>query len=339
MSTSFKVRRVALIALCASAAYFFTACASMDDQERAKAQEAPGPALSVLERKLLDITKEQEELFERMGKAQISEDDFERRILVIASRYDELVSANPNNVDLLIIYGKFLRRINQNDRAHVMFSHADQLQDDIAVLKQQIGNYLAETGQYSEALAYYVCAQELEPETAVYHYGIGELLATFRDRFKEDLVYSDDMLDRGIMSAFGKAVELDPANKDFAFRMGEAFYDLAKPDWDRADAYWLEVSQRGDLTKFEKDVVRLHRARVLCEKGQRKDALKLLRDDVEPFLAATRMRLLKRITDEDAAAQAAMQEASDAAAPAGEGADNAEAPLWGDTGVMEEAAQ
>jgi hypothetical protein len=89
----------------------------------------------------------------------------------------------------------------------------------------------------------------------------------------------------------------DPENKDFLFRNGEAYYDLHTPRWDDALTIWTAIGARSDLTPFEKDVVRLHKARVLCELGRDKEALALLHDDVAPFLKATRARLMKRLAD------------------------------------------
>jgi len=275
--------------------------------------------MSIVDRNLMSIQEDQEALFVQMSETQISEDDFQRRVLHIASRYDEILATSPNNIDMLILYGKFLRRINQNDKANLMFSHADTLDENIAVVKQQIGNYLAETGDYAEALAYYLRAVELDPAQAVYHYGIGELLATFRDKFVADGIYSNDLMDKLILEAFSKASAIEPANKDFLFRNGEAYYDLHTPRWDEALALWTVAGARSDLTSFEKDVVRLHKARVLCELGRDREALELLHDEVIPFLAATRTRLLKRITDADTPTgedkAAAVPEPTDAQTP------------------------
>ncbi len=297
-----SVRALTLLA----ALLLLPACAT---QKLAEPSSGARPAVSIFERKLTDIAADSERQFALMEAGQISQDDFERRILDLASRYDELIHDNPNHLDLLILYGKFLRRVYQNDKANVMFAHADRIDDNVAVVKQQLGNYLAEQGQYAEALAYYLRAAELEPAEAIYHFGIGELLATFRDEFAKEIVFTNEVLDRQILVAFKRAAELDPKNKDICFRLGEAYYDLHNPLWSEALAYWEGVAAKAGLTPFERDVVRLHRARVLCELGRRREALALLRDEVAPVLAATRTRLMGRIAADDAA-EAARKEAA-----------------------------
>lgn len=259
---------------------------------KGEAGEVGGATMT--ERTLLDIVEQQEKIFADMAAGQLPQDDFERRILNIQSRYDELVIRNPDNVDTLILYGKFLRRIDQNAMANTLFERADGLDPKLAVVKQQLGNYMAETDNHALALAYYMMALDLAPEEAAYHFGIGELLATFRDNFLADGVYTGDMLDRMILTAFAKAADLAPKDKDMAFRHGEAYYDIETPRWQEALGVWDTIGTRDDLTPFEKDVVRLHKARILCELGRNDEALSLLADDVEPFLKATRENLLKR---------------------------------------------
>ncbi|HNX05431.1 MAG TPA: hypothetical protein PKI32_08000, partial [Opitutales bacterium] len=158
------------------------------------------------------------------------------------------------------------------------------------------GNYMAEEGNYPGALAQYLKACELEPGEAVYHFGMGELLATFRDKFIADGAFSDEGIDAEILSAFAKAAALDPSNKDFAFRHAEAYYDISSPKWSEALAEWTKIASRSDLTRYEKDAARLHLARVNCELGRNAEALALVRDDVVPVLQATRARLLRRIS-------------------------------------------
>ena len=257
--------------------------------------EATDDALTLFQRSLFNIARDESKLFSSMENGSLSQEDFERRAIELSFRYDELITRDPHNVETLILYGKFLRRIGKNDQAHAMFIHADHLSPNIAVLKQQIGNYLAEQGNYPEALAYYLKAVELEPKEAVYHYGLGELMATFRDKFVTDGAFTDDSIDGEILKSFAKAEELDPKNKDFAFRHAEAYYDLKTPKWDDALALWTKLSKRADLSRYERDAIRLHMSRINCELGNNKEALVLVHDDVVPLLQATRARLLKRL--------------------------------------------
>jgi tetratricopeptide (TPR) repeat protein len=274
------------------------------DPAPAPAQAADsGDSASLLERKLLTVARDGEKLFSDMEAGSLTQEDFERKVLQISYRYDELILRDPHNVNTLILYGKFLRRVGQNDVANTMFIHADQLSPDLAVVKQQLGNYLAEQGNYAGALVLYLKAVDLAPREAVYHYGLGELLATYRDKFVADGAFTGTAIDDQILAAFAKAQELDPTCKDFAFRHGEAYYDLGTPRWEEALEEWTKVAARSDLSSYEKDAARLHLARVNCELGRKAEALALLRDDVTPVLQATRARLLRRVSAANSAAE------------------------------------
>jgi len=261
--------------------------------------EKPVDAPSIIERKLMDIAQDAEKIFSDMTSGQIAQDEFERKVLTISYRYNELIARDPNNVETLILYGKFLRRLGKNEQADIMFTHADHVSPDIAVVKQQLGNYLAEEGNYSEALKYYQKAVDLAPGEAVYHYGMGELIATFRDKFAADGVFSEKDADDRSLAEFTKACELDPSNKDFAFRRGEAYYDVVQPDWNAALVAWKDMEKRTNLSPYERDAVRLHTAKVYCELNRGAEARELLAADVVPILRATRARLLKRLSDEN----------------------------------------
>jgi tetratricopeptide (TPR) repeat protein len=264
---------------------------------------ADAGAASIVERKLMDIANDEAKLFSDMESGQLSQDDFERKALAVSYRYNEILARNQNDLETLVLYGKFLRRVGKNDAANVYFAHADHIAPDVAVVKQQLGNFLAEEGNYSEAMKYYLKAIDLAPNEAVYHYGMGELIATFRDKFIADGTFAEKEADDKASAEFGKAAQLDPKNKDFAFRRGEAYYDVADPDWNAALALWTEMAKRTDLTPYERDAVRLHTARVYCELRRGKEARELLVADVVPILRATKARLLKRLSMETTPAE------------------------------------
>ena len=60
---------------------------------------------------------------------------------------------------------------------------ANQLDSDLPLVKNQLGNYLAEEGRPLEAINYYLAATRLEPKEPLYHFQIGTLLSAARDDF------------------------------------------------------------------------------------------------------------------------------------------------------------
>ena len=121
-----------------------------------------------------------------------SEDDLDRRINELVQSYRTYLLDQPDDVSAYILYGKLLRRVQENDQAFLAFLKADELDPEIAVVKQQIGNHLAEEGKGKAALTFYLQAVELEPETAVYHFALGQLIYNFKDEFIKSGVFTQD---------------------------------------------------------------------------------------------------------------------------------------------------
>lgn len=276
------------LCLLIAAAFLLAACTPSGDKPAAT---PPGQPMSLLERDMMAIVDDQQRLFAEGRTGTVGEDEFVRRAASIASQYDRLVAGHPDNVTLLVLYGKFLRTIGSNKDAQIMFTRANSLDGSIAVVKQQIGNYLAEQGQYAQALALYMTAIELEPETAAYHFGVGQLLYAYREAFVEDGAFTREGIDNEMLKAFAEAARLEPGNRDFRFRLGEAYYDVQAPDWQAALAIWQGMGDL-DLTDTERDAVRLHTARVLIEMGRKGEAAEYLAQPVAPALEATRQKLM-----------------------------------------------
>ena len=222
--------------------------------------------------------------------------DLERRIDELVRSYHAYLTENPDDVSALILYGKLLRRIEQNEQAFKAFLKADELDPRIAVVKQQLGTHLAETGKGKAALTFYLSAVELEPETPIYHFALGELLYQFRGEFLEDNLFSRDALDREMLRAFQKAVQLAPENFDTQMRLGEAYYDLASPDWKAALLHWekLRKTVAADQS-LRREIIHLHKTRVLGKLGRAAEAKELAATILQPSLQFSKQQVLDEI--------------------------------------------
>jgi tetratricopeptide (TPR) repeat protein len=193
-----------------------------------------------------------------------------------------------------VLYGKFLRRMGEREKSYAVFQHAHQLNPKIAVVKQQLGGYLAEEGHYTEALGFFVQAVSLAPKEPLYHYQLAELLNIYYDHYLADNIYTQETLNKAIVDEFKQAAVLAPQEPGFAWRAAECYYDLLDPDWKAALAAWEELG-RHTTTGVELEVIRLHRARVLLELGRKDDASVLLEQPVRPALEASRKSLIDRV--------------------------------------------
>jgi tetratricopeptide (TPR) repeat protein len=209
--------------------------------------------------------------------------------------YRSYLVDQPDDVSAYILYGKLLRRVQENEQAFLAFLKADELDPEIAVVKQQIGNHLAEEGKGKAALTFYLRAVDLEPETAVYHFALGQLIQDFRDEFIQDGIFTRDALEREMLKAFRRAAALDTENFDYQMRLGEAYYDLSSPDWKAALVHWNKLRKQA-ASSLQREILDLHRARVLGKLGRTEEALALLEAALNPALQNSKQQVLDEIS-------------------------------------------
>ena len=231
-------------------------------------------------KRLLNIAEKETQIYQKIAENPefYSEDDLDRRINELVQSYRTYLLDQPDDVSAYILYGKLLRRVQENEQAFLAFLKADELDPEIAVVKQQIGNHLAEEGKGKAALTFYLQAVELEPETAVYHFALGQLIYNFKDEFIKSGVFTQDATEREMLKAFRKAAKLAPNNFDYQMRLGEAYYDLNSPDWKNALIHWKQMSEQATTT-LQVEILNLHRARALGKLG-RYDEAKILLDRI-----------------------------------------------------------
>lgn len=246
---------------------------------------------------LLSIATTEEEIYKKIVEDPdfYNDVDLERRINELVQSYRAYLIDNPKDVNALILYGKLLRRVGERDQAFTAFLKADELDPEIAVVKQQIGTHLAEEGRGKAALPFYLQATDFEPDVAIYHFGLGQLLYRYRDEFISEKLFTRDALDREMMKAFLKAASLEPDNFDFQMRLGEAYYDQNSPDWKSALLHWKKM--RDDLDEgIDFEIINLHYARVLGKLGRAQEAREICQTVVHPKLQKSKQQVLSEIT-------------------------------------------
>ena len=227
--------------------------------------------------RLLSIADKEAGIYKKIAEdpAFYSDDDLDRRINELLQSYRTYLLDQPSDVSAYILYGKLLRRVSENEQAFNAFLKADELDPQIAVVKQQIGNYLAEEGKGKAALSFYLQAVNLEPDIPIYHFSLGQLIHEFSTEFIKSGIFTRDALEREMLKAFGKAAELEPDNFDYQMRLGESYYDLASPDWKSALIHWNRLRQ-STTTLLQKEILDLHSARALGKLGRTDEAKALL---------------------------------------------------------------
>lgn len=228
------------------------------------------------------------------GEDRSARDSLEQRFGALAREYESYLADNPDHFEARLLYGKLLVTLGQHEMAIRQFLVVDQEHPTLPVVKQQIGNYLAETGRYMAALPYFLNAIDLAPDEPLYPYQLGLLLYQYRDFYLEDRFYDRAALDSQMLAAFRRAAELAPDERAYRQRYAEAFYDVETPDWEEALRQWESLAATA-RTRLESDAVRLHRARVLHRLGRTPEALRLAGEPVDPALEFSRSRLREEL--------------------------------------------
>ena len=247
------------------------------------------------DKRLADIAVKEEMIYKKIAEDPefYSADDLERHVSDLIGAYSAYLLDHPEDVNALILYGKLLRRVQRFDEAMNAFLKADEASPNIAVVKQQIGTHLAEKGKGKAALPFYLRAIELEPETAAYHFALGQLLNTFRKDFIEESIFTRDALEREMLKAFKKAASLEPGSFDLQMRLGEAYYDLSSPDWKSALMHWNQL-RNSNKNELQSEILDLHRARVMGKLGRTQQAVEL----AEQVKAASLQNSKQQVLDE-----------------------------------------
>ena len=236
---------------------------------------------------LNDAVKQGDRLDEESLRAQLQE---------VAHEYELLLHDSPNFAAAYASYGYLLGKLDMSRESVAMLLKANQLDPNIPLVKNQIGNYLAEDGKPLEAINYYIAAIKLEPDEPLYHYQLGMLLYEGRTDFIRGGVYTEATLEAAMHQAFKRAAELAPDRIEFTYRYAESFGDLSKPDWNGALSAWAQLEEKAP-TRLERQTMRLQAANVLL-KQRRYDIVRILLDSVtEPTLAAPKQNLVAQLPE------------------------------------------
>ncbi len=253
---------------------------------------------SMAERSLKRIAEKQLELLAEAAKAGDKLDDatFQTQVQSVAHEYELLLRNNPSFAAGYAAYGFLLSKVGMSKEAASMLLKANQLDPDIPLVKNQLGNHLAEDGKPLQAAPYYIAAIKLAPNEPLYHYQLGTLLVEARDDFIKSGEWTRASLDEAVHHAFQRAAELAPGRFEFAYRYAESFYDLEHPDWNEALKAWSGLEEKAP-TAIERQTMRLHAANICLKLGKREHAQALIATVDEPKLQGQKQKLVAELAE------------------------------------------
>jgi tetratricopeptide (TPR) repeat protein len=244
------------------------------------------------------IAERQKSLLEQAAKEgeKLDSESLRTQLQGIMHDYEILLHDNPKFAAAYASEGYLLNKVGMRREAVDLMLKANQLDPDIPLVKNQIGNYLAEDGKPLEAVSYYLAAIKLEPKEPLYHYQLGTLLHEARDDFLKSGDWTREAIDKAEHEAFRQAAELAPDRIEFTYRYAESFYDMPVPDWDGALKAWgqLEDSAKSDI---ERQTMRLHAANILIKQGKLDYATTLLNTITEPGLQEQKQKLVAQVAE------------------------------------------
>jgi tetratricopeptide (TPR) repeat protein len=247
---------------------------------------------NMAERTLKRIVERQREVFATAAKQgeKMDEGSVRTQLQGIVHEYELLLRDNPTFAAGYAAYGYLLSKVDMRKEAAAMLLKANQLDPDIPLVKNQLGNFMAEDGKPLQAAPYFLAAIKLEPNEPLYHYQLASLLSEARDAFLKSGEWSRPALDGAMLEGFRRAHELAPDRFEFAYRHAESFYDLEKPDWEQALKLWSALEEKA-TTPIERQTMRLHAANILIKLDRRDHARALLATVEVPELQGQKQRL------------------------------------------------
>jgi tetratricopeptide (TPR) repeat protein len=258
--------------------------------------DAPIESESMADHRLKGIAEHQKILFAdaaAQGK-DLDSATFQVQVEELTREYESLLRDNPKFSAGFACYGYMLWKVGLRKQAVAILLKANEMDPDIPLVKNELGNYLAEEGKPLEAVNYFLSAVKLQPDEPLYHYQLGMLLYEARDDFLRSGDWTRDSVDHAMQEAFRRAAELAPDRIEFTYRYAESFADMRDPDWAAALKAWqgLEAGAKSDL---ERQTMRLQQANVLLNMGSADRARKVLDTVTDPTLEAQKQKLVARM--------------------------------------------
>ena len=255
------------------------------------------PSYSLSQSRLLDILALEQDLFSDPNIDGVS-DTSRAELITKGSRIDSMwrsyILDFPEDVQALVLYGKFLRRTGREDAAYEMFKRADSMNPNIAVVHQQLSAMDAEAGEIKNSLARIRRAMELEPDNKTYMRQCAFLLAGAKKRILQQGMLSPEEYDSLLRFCYLRPCQLSPDDRGARVRYAQSMYDLCNPDYQEALRVWLELRKNAALN-IDKQTADANIARALVELGRDGEALNYLEKIDLPALERAKRLLLEEI--------------------------------------------
>ncbi|MFT3783884.1 MAG: hypothetical protein QM790_17880 [Nibricoccus sp.] len=246
---------------------------------------------------LKDLVARQRTIFAEAEKAgeKLDEENLRAQLQQLCNEFEKLLARSPKFVPAYVAYGMLLGKVDNRKDAIGIFLKANALDPNIALVKNQLGNYLAEEGKPIEAMQYYLSAIQLEPKEPLYHLQLGNLIMEAQDAFIKSGQWVRSQLDATAQEAFLQAMNCAGEDWRYGYRYGLSFFQVEKPDWDAALKFWKEFEPKLPVGT-QQGAARINQAKVLLAKKLPDEAKAILATVSDPSLAGEKEKLLGEIS-------------------------------------------
>lgn len=244
---------------------------------------------------MLKRLREREKIAYKHYETATTKEDIDRikhDLQLVVDDYEVLISQASDSADVFLAYGILLHNIGERKAGYAMFVKADKLDPKRALAKNQLGNYMAEEGNYNEALGFYTLAQEIAPKEGLYDYQIANLLQSYRSLLIDDQTFTESELDALMQKSFYTATQKNPSILQYRLRYAQSYFYIAQPDWDEALNEWYELLPMSDIA-YDRQLVFLYIARCHIEMENLKAARKALKNVNEPKLQEAKEEVMQ----------------------------------------------
>ena len=256
-----------------------------------------GSEYSLADRNLLKIIEYEKRFFSLNSESSLDTKELSRNAQELVALYEAHLAENPNDTNALILYGKFLNKVGQESHAISFFLKADSLNPKLAVVKQQIGNFLVEKNRPLDALPFLTAAIEINPSVAEYHFHLGNFLYLFKEQLANSQILGEQSIESFAHECFAKAAQKKPLSFDYRLRFAQSFFDCSEADASTALLEWNKLTRdfKSTLSDPEIDYIKLCKARIMVELNQKKEARILIEEVSTKSLANSKETLLNSI--------------------------------------------
>lgn len=265
---------------------------------RQAANKSESNSFTLAQKELTEIVKIQNELALDIQTKKLRDSEIQGRLSALEKRWSSYMLENQNDITSLLIFGKFLRANEEAENAYLIFQKADKINPNLAVVKQQLATFEAETKNYASAYEHILKACELEPKTAVYQYQLGELIYFAGSKIAQAKLLAKESLEKQMLEAFKRAASLDKSNEIFLTRYAQCYYDIANHDWQNALAAWDDVIKYAKTPQARENAL-LNKAQIAIEIADFSGAKKFLNSVTLSEFDAHKAQMLNSVAEKE----------------------------------------